>query len=109
MHRCGTAGPAVLLSTYLGALAQVVADLHVAVVRRGQLLEDLLPLVGVCVGLLQAAELLVGRLEADRRSRGRLTSDSFYYVCTLCPSIHSFNPIQLKHHSREGILTQFKQ
>lgn len=67
--------PTVVLSTYLGALAQVAADLDVAVVGRGQLLQDLLPLVGVCVGLLQTAELLVGRLEADHRSRARRRSD----------------------------------
>lgn len=53
---------------YLGAFAQVAADLHVAVVGRRQLLQHLLPLVGLAVGLLQAAELLVGGL--GRREAG---------------------------------------
>lgn len=52
----------IVLSEYLGAFAQVVADLDVAVVGRGQLLQDLLPLVSLRVGLLQTAEVLVGRL-----------------------------------------------
>lgn len=47
---------------YLGAFAQVVADLNIAVMSRGQFLQDVLPLVGLRVGLLQAAELLVGSL-----------------------------------------------
>ena len=57
----------VVLSEYLGAFAQVVADLNVAVMGRSQLLQDLLPLVGLRVRLLQTAKLLVGGLEGDHR------------------------------------------
>ena len=59
----------VVLSEYLGAFAEVVADLNVAVVRGGQFLQHLLPLVGLRVGLLQTAELLVGRLEERHEVR----------------------------------------
>ena len=65
-----------VLSEYLGAFAQVVADLNVAVVGRRQLLQDLLPLVGLRVGLLQTAELLVGRLDGDHRLKRGLTADT---------------------------------
>lgn len=62
-----------MLSGYLGAFAQVAADLNVAVVSGGQLLKDLLPLVGLCVGLFQTAELLVGCLEGDHTFKKRIT------------------------------------
>lgn len=55
----------VVPSEYLGAFAQVAADLDVAVVSGGQLFQHLFPLVAFCVGLLQLAELLVAGLKEE--------------------------------------------
>lgn len=85
---------------YLGAFAQVAADLHVAVVGRRQLLQHLLPLVGLAVGLLQAAELLVGGLWGSAGGRGGLVPKinslkvglSQCYSCTRCVSLLSVRP-----------------